>query len=63
MIKALVHQFYRMVLVVAVLAASMGVGLLLNPMFEGVSPAAEVLQGSCCDGALSPVWSEINDHL
>jgi hypothetical protein len=56
MIKALVHQFYRMVLVVAVLAASMGVGLLLNPMFEGVSPAAEVLQGSCCDGALSPVW-------
>jgi hypothetical protein len=44
MIRALVYQIYRMALVVALLAASMGVGLLLNPMFEGVSPAAEVLQ-------------------
>jgi hypothetical protein len=56
MIRALVYQIYRMALVVALLAASMGIGLLLNPMFEGVSPAAEVLQGSCCYGALPQVW-------
>ena len=56
MIKALVYEIYRVALVVALLGASMGFAFLLNSMFEGVSPAAEVLQGSCCDGALSPVW-------
>jgi hypothetical protein len=56
MIKALVYQIYRTALVVALVATSMGVGLLLNPMFEGVSPAAEVPQGSCCYGVLPPVW-------
>ena len=56
MTRALVYQIYRMALVVALLAAFMVVGLLLNPMFDGVSPAAEVLQGSCCYGALPQVW-------
>jgi hypothetical protein len=56
MIRTLGYQIYRIAVVVALLAASMGVGFLLNPMFEGVSPAAEVLQGSCCYGVLTPAW-------
>jgi hypothetical protein len=56
MIKALVYEIYRVALVVALLGASMGFAFLLNSMFEGVSPAAEVLQNSCCHGALPPVW-------
>ena len=56
MIKELVYEIYRVALVVALLGASMGFAFLLNSMFEGVSPAAEVLQNSCCHGALPPVW-------
>jgi len=56
MIKALVYEIYRIALVLALLAGSMGFGFILSSMFEGVSPAAEVLQRSCCHGALSPVW-------
>ena len=54
--KALVYGIYRMASVLALLATSMGVGFLLNSMFEGVSPAAEVLHGSCCYGARPPMW-------
>ena len=54
--STLVHQIYRITLVVALCATFMGVALLLNPMFEGVSPAAEILWGSGSYGDLPPVW-------
>jgi hypothetical protein len=56
MIRTLVYQIYRIAVVVGLLVASMGVGFLLNTMSEGVSPAAEVLQGSCCYAVLPAVW-------
>jgi hypothetical protein len=56
MTSTLVHQIYRITLVVAFCATFMGVALLLNPMFEGVSPAAEILWGSGSYGELPPVW-------
>jgi len=56
MARALVDRIYRLALVVALLAASMGVGFLLHPMFEGVSPAAEIRGPSSYYGGLPPVW-------
>ena len=56
MTSALVHRIYRIALVVALCAAFMGVALLLHPMFEGVSPADEILRGSGSYSESPPVW-------
>jgi hypothetical protein len=56
MTGTLVHWVYRIALVVALCATFMGVALLLHPMFEGVSPADEILRGSGSYGELPQVW-------
>jgi hypothetical protein len=59
MTGTLVDQTYKIALVVAFCAAfmlAMIVTPLLDPIFEGVSPAAEILWGSGGFGELPPVW-------
>jgi hypothetical protein len=56
MTGTVVHRIYSMVLVIGLCAIFLTVALLLNPMFEGVSPAHEVLSGSGSYGELPPVW-------
>jgi hypothetical protein len=51
-----VHRIYRIALVVALSATFIGVTLLVNPIFEGVSPAAETRSGSVGYGELPAVW-------
>jgi hypothetical protein len=59
MTSTLVHQLYRIALVVAFCAAFMIVMVvapLLDPMLEGVSPAAELGWSWGGFGELPPVW-------
>jgi hypothetical protein len=56
MTSTLVHRIYSVALVMALCATFMGLALLLNPTFEGVSPADEILWGSGSYGELPPVW-------
>jgi hypothetical protein len=56
MASTLVHRIYTITSVVALCAIFMAVALLLNPMFEGVSPADEIRGSSGSYGELPPVW-------
>jgi hypothetical protein len=56
MTSSLVDRTQSIALVVALCAAFIGVTLILNPIFEGVSPAAETRSGSVGYGDLPAAW-------
>jgi len=53
---ATVHRISIIALAVALCATFMAVSLLLNPLAEGVAPAAETKWGGGGYGELPPVW-------
>ena len=56
MASTLVHRICSVALLVGLCATFIGVALLLNPMFEGTSPAHEIRWDSGSYGELPPVW-------
>jgi hypothetical protein len=56
MTSTLVHRIYTIASVVTLSAIYMAVALLLNPMFEGVAPAHEMVGSWGGYGELPPLW-------